>query len=68
MEARAKLRDWRLKKDLSQVAFAELLGVTRNFVGFLERGEQKPGLTVANKIKKLTGIKQEAWDKPASGT
>ncbi len=36
----------RQKLNLSQVAFAESLGVTRNYIYYLERGEKTPSKTL----------------------
>lgn len=37
-----RIKTLRLKKGLSQQAFGKSLGVTRNFIYYLERGERKP--------------------------
>lgn len=76
MEARKQLREWRRRqpsislpegKGLTQTEAAAKLGVTKNFIGFLERGEQKPGLSFANTAKRVCGIPTEAWEIRARG-
>lgn len=40
------IRQFRLKIGISQEAFGELLGVTRVYVNYLERGVRKPSRTM----------------------
>ena len=62
MEARKQLREWRKSKGLTQFGASLVLGVTKDFVGMLERGERKPGLSLANLIKRQADIPTEDWD------
>ena len=40
------IRKHRIKLDLSQEKFAELVGLSKNYIGDLERGEKEP--TISN--------------------
>lgn len=64
--AREQLRDWRNAQlpKLTQLAAAQVLRVTPNFIGNLERGERMPGLVLANLVMEITGIKQKHWEEP----
>lgn len=65
MEARKQLRAWRRGECLTQTQAGAELGITKQFIGMLERGERNPGLAMANTIKRIAGIPTEAWDAPA---
>ena len=41
-----EIKELRQKMTLSQKAFADRLGITRNFVYYLERGEREPSKTL----------------------
>jgi transcriptional regulator with XRE-family HTH domain len=45
----ASIRELRLKKDLSQEAFADVVGIDRSYLGGIERGEHN--LALVNLIK-----------------
>ena len=64
MEARRQLKEWRRARGLTQFGLSLTLDVTKDFIGMIERGERKPGLSLANLIKRETGIPQEDWDDP----
>ncbi len=40
------IKNLRAEMKLSQAAFGERLGVTRNYIYYLERGERKPNKTL----------------------
>ena len=40
------IKNFRAELKLSQAAFGELLGVTRNYIYYLERGEREPNKTL----------------------
>lgn len=49
------LRYYRLKKGMTQIEFAEKLGVTNNYISQIERGVKNPGFILARKISILLG-------------
>ena len=51
-----KLREVRLKKDLSQGDVARILGVHRSYVSGLERGRRNPSLLTIQKVAKALGV------------
>lgn len=62
MEARKQLKQWRRDNGLTQFGAALAFEVTKDFIGMLERGERRPGLSLANLMKRKCGINQEDWD------
>lgn len=54
MSAPALLRAFRRDRGLSAARLATLIGVTRQMVHHLERGERPPGLALAVRIERLT--------------
>lgn len=50
------LRSFREAEDLSQEAFAEVLGVHRTYMGALERGERNVSLKSVEKIARTLKI------------
>lgn len=66
MEGRKQLREWRRDSGLTQAEAGTLLGVTKDFIGLLERGERRPGLGLANLVKRIAGIPQEDWDETSA--
>jgi transcriptional regulator with XRE-family HTH domain len=51
-----KVRDVRLKKNLSQGDIARILGVHRSYISGLERGRRNPSLLTVQKIAKALGV------------
>ena len=51
-----KLREARLKKDLSQGDVAKILGVHRSYISGLERGRRNPSLLTVHKVAKALGV------------
>lgn len=51
------LKDYRKARGLTQTEVAETLGVTRQYIGALEKGERKPSLKLLKEIAKLYGVK-----------
>lgn len=51
-----KLREVRLKKNLSQGDIARTLGVHRSYISGLERGRRNPSLVTVQKIAKAIGV------------
>ena len=55
-----EIRRYRKAKDLSQEQLAELAGVSRNYVGFLERGERNPSIQAVAKMARALGVRPAA--------
>ena len=51
-----KLREIRLRKDLSQGDVARILGVHRTYISGLERGARNPSLLTVQKIARALGV------------
>lgn len=51
-----KLKEVRLKKNLSQGDIARILGVHRSYISGLERGRRNPSLLTVQKIAKAIGV------------
>jgi transcriptional regulator with XRE-family HTH domain len=56
-----RLREARIKADLSQTAAAEQLGVSQALVSKIEAAERTPGRKLAIRIREAFGIPYEAW-------
>jgi transcriptional regulator with XRE-family HTH domain len=52
------LRERRLTVDAAAAAF----GVSRSYISMIRRARTSPGLAMATRIEKLTGIPCRAWD------
>lgn len=50
------LKEEREKKNLTQQGLADLVGVTRQFLGMIENGNSKPSVQTAKKIAKELGF------------
>lgn len=70
MEARTppheRLKEWRLKRELTQQALAQLVGCGHAQICKIELAYQNPGLTLAVRLHKLTAksgspIRVEDW-------
>ena len=51
-----KLKEIRLKKDLSQGDVARILNVHRSYISGLERGRRNPSLLTVHKVAKALGV------------
>ena len=51
-----KLKEIRLKKDLSQGDLASILNVHRSYISGLERGRRNPSLLTVHKVAKALGV------------
>ena len=49
------LKEYRLKKGLTQYDAAKILGVTVTYVSLLERGERTPSFALLKKLAELYG-------------
>ena len=50
------LKKLRVKKDISQIEFARILGVDRSFVSNVENGKNNPTLSTLRKIASALGV------------
>lgn len=50
---KTKLKEYRAKYNINQAELAELVGVRRETIGHLERGEYNPSLKLASDIAKV---------------
>jgi putative transcriptional regulator len=53
---KTKLKEFRLKKSLTQEELAERVGVRRETIVFLEQGKYNPSLGLAFKIARELGV------------
>lgn len=51
-----RIRQGRLKLDLTQYALAEEVGVSQNFLGDIERGIKAPSITTAIRLANVLGV------------
>lgn len=51
-----KVREERLKKDMTQFALAEEVGVSQNFLGDVERGLKAPSITTSIRLANILEI------------
>ncbi len=51
------IKSLRLSKKISQEKLAEMLGVSRNFIGMIERAEVNTPVATLYKIAKILGVK-----------
>ena len=51
-----KLKEVRLKKDLSQGDVARILGVHRSYISGLERGARNPSLVTIQKVARALAV------------
>lgn len=59
--AALKLREWRDGRGLSQAAAGALLGLSSSRVSDIEHGRRTPGLRLAVRIQRVTGIEPSGW-------
>lgn len=58
-----KVAELRKKQGLSQEVLAEMCGLHRTYIGFIERGEKSPTLNTVEKIIKGLNINiSELWE------
>ena len=50
------LKKMRIKKDISQIELARLLGVDRSFVSNIENGKNNPTLSTITSLAKALGV------------
>ncbi|HIX69704.1 MULTISPECIES: helix-turn-helix transcriptional regulator [Enterococcus] len=55
MKKNLKLKAARVERDLTQAELAELIGVTRQTIGAIEKGDYNPTINLCLKICKVLG-------------
>ena len=50
---KTKIKELRARDNLTQVELAQLVGVRRETIGFLEKGKYNPSLNLAHEIAKV---------------
>ncbi|MFA5750805.1 MAG: helix-turn-helix transcriptional regulator [Candidatus Paceibacterota bacterium] len=50
------LKKLRIKKDISQIELARILGVDRSFVSNIENGKNNPTLSTITSLAKVLGV------------
>lgn len=55
MKKNLKLKATRVERDLTQAELAELIGVTRQTIGAIEKGDYNPTINLCLKICKVLG-------------
>ena len=50
-----KLKEYRLKKQLTQIEVAENIGVSVDYISMLERGLRTPGFALSKKLAEFYG-------------
>ena len=64
LEARKQLMLWRLiEREDTATDAAKRIGISRQMLWNLERGHQRPGPALAERIERLTGIAANEWRK-----
>lgn len=63
-----RLRALRESANLSRYGLAKLTGLSRDYLGDLERGDKEPSLAVARRIAAAFGRGLEVWDDDSAGT
>ncbi|WP_347860877.1 helix-turn-helix transcriptional regulator [Salimicrobium sp. PL1-032A] len=53
---KTRMKEYRAKHDLTQLDLAKVVGVRRETISFLEKGEYNPSLKMAVKISRYFGI------------
>jgi transcriptional regulator with XRE-family HTH domain len=61
MTARERLKHFREKKGMTQMALAQALGTHPTMLSDFEHGRRVPNLKMAAKIEKVTKIPVAAW-------
>ena len=56
---RKKIMYFRIEKDLTQEAMAEMLGVTSQYISYIERGRSNGSYKFWDKFKQVFGIPDE---------
>ena len=66
-----QMRDWMRRRGFKQADAARYLEMDQGYLSRIVNGEQTPGLNLALKLERLTGIPVETWasielDEPAA--
>lgn len=52
-----KIKEVRIKKELTQEELAEIVGVSTNYIGYIEQDKRVPSIKTADKIARALGLK-----------
>ena len=66
MPKNLKLKDARAEKDMTQAALAEAIGVSRQTINAIEKGEYNPTINLCRAICKALGktLDELFWEEP----
>jgi len=56
---RTRIKEYRARKKMTQQKLADLVGVRRETIVFLEQGKYSPSLNLAHDVAKVFGVKIE---------
>ncbi|WP_131786584.1 helix-turn-helix domain-containing protein [Protofrankia symbiont of Coriaria ruscifolia] len=60
----SRIAELRRKRALTQEKLAELVGVDRSYIGYVERGQRNPSVGVVHRIAKVVGVSLAELFKP----
>ena len=60
----SRIAELRRKSGLTQEKLAELVGVDRSYIGYVERGQRNPSMGVVYRIAKVIGVSLAELFKP----
>ena len=52
-----KIKNLRKQRDLTQEELAEIVGVSVNYIGYIEQNKRTPSIKTADKIARALGVK-----------
>lgn len=61
MDAADKLRKWMSDRAMTQEDFEKKHGISQAAVSAWVKRRKRPGLTMANAVQRITGIKASLW-------
>jgi len=64
---KTRIKEFRARENITQEELAQKVGVSRQTILYIERGEYNPSLLLALKICKVLGCKVEELFQPSKG-